>query len=163
MFYQSLILLGLIWFQPLISVFWVVIAILINLNVYNCVCVCKWMCLFCTLDVLEFHPIIAVYFSLHCGRFIECTHKTILNLFVFVHFPFISYVFFFIQNIKCFGQKWPKSTRGLKLFDADLIRCCASRRSVRCGRMFSDCVSWWTPTHWRTEIPKDLKTSLKAF
>ncbi len=25
-------------------------------------CVCKWMCLFCTLDVLEFHPIIAVYF-----------------------------------------------------------------------------------------------------
>ncbi len=27
-----------------------------------CVCVCEWMCWFCTLDVLEFHPIIAVYF-----------------------------------------------------------------------------------------------------
>ncbi len=30
--------------------------------VYVCVCVWEWMCWFCTLDVLEFHPIIAVNF-----------------------------------------------------------------------------------------------------
>ncbi len=64
-----------------------VITIPIRLNVY----ICEWMCWFCSLDVLEFHPVIAVYLFMHCGRFVDCTHKNLQNFHVFVHFPFISY------------------------------------------------------------------------
>ncbi len=67
------------------------VCVYISVCVCVCVCVCEWMCWFCTLDVLEFHPIIAVYFFLHCGRFVDCTHKNLMNFCVFVNFPFISY------------------------------------------------------------------------
>ncbi len=51
---------------------------------HRCVCVC--VCWFCTLDVLEFHPIIVVYFFLHCGRFVDCTHRNYLNYLQFCEF-----------------------------------------------------------------------------
>ncbi len=56
---------------------------------YVCVCVrvCEWMCWFCTLDVLEFHAIIDVYFfsalwqicRLYTQKFPELIFKTYLQ------------------------------------------------------------------------------------
>ncbi len=59
-----------------------------------CTRVCEWMCWFCTVDVLEFHPVIAVYFFLHYGRFVDFC--------VFVNFPLISYGRSFLtEDHKC--------------------------------------------------------------
>ncbi len=47
----------------------VCVCVCISVCVYACVC--EWMSWFCTLEVLEFHPVIVVYFFLHCGRFVD--------------------------------------------------------------------------------------------
>ncbi len=65
-------------------------------------CVCEWMCWFCTLDILEFHPVIAFVLFMHCGRSIDCVHKNDLNFCVLVNFPFIFFGRSFLtEDYKC--------------------------------------------------------------
>jgi len=157
MFYHNLINLGLIWFQPLIWIFWLNFTILLQPHQFICVyhsvvcvhlcmsvclsgCVCfvllcnlflavnflplcgwiidyishicknllcvivvlvhicagegRWMCLFCTINILECccHPFIAVRFFLHNGWIVVCTIKRFSEFCIFSYFPFISYV-----------------------------------------------------------------------
>ncbi len=94
-----------------------VITIPIHLNVY----ICEWMCWFCSLDVLEFHPVIAVYLFMHCGRFVDCTHKYLLNL-CFCPFS-IHFHSFSSTSVTFFNEHLAYTNQALKCFVCSHSKC----------------------------------------
>ncbi len=67
------------------------VCVCISVCVCVCVCVyacvCEWMCLFRTLDVSEFHPIIAVHFFSTLWQIFRLHTQKLAEFMCFCQFP----------------------------------------------------------------------------
>ncbi len=107
MFYQSLILLGLIWFQPLISVFWqygYIITISIH---YICVCVCVSVSVFvrvCVCACVHACACVCVDVSVLHSWYFSVTPSLLSTFLMHLELLLLCYIFAVLQSHQFIGM-----------------------------------------------------------